>query len=59
MMENKVTYEYDCGTYKDGKCCFKSRIIVKLIQGEDNTAPTISANDVTLNVGDTLTHWQM
>ena len=53
MWKKPVTYEYDCGTYKDGNVVLKVELSLNS-QGEDNTAPTISANDVTLNVGDTF-----
>ena len=52
-VKKPVTYEYDCGTYKDGNVVLKVELSLNS-QGEDNTAPTISANDVTLNVGDTF-----
>ena len=52
-VKKPVTYEYDCGTYKNGKVVLKVELWLNS-QGEDNTAPTISANDVTLNVGDTF-----
>ena len=52
-VKKPVTYEYDCGTYKDGNVVLKVELSL-ISQGEDNTAPTISANDVTLNVGDTF-----
>ena len=52
-VKKTVTYEYDCGTYKDGNVVLKVELSLNS-QGEDNTAPTISANDVTLNVGDTF-----
>ena len=52
-VKNVVTYEYDCGTYKDGNVVLKVELWLNS-QGEANTAPTISANDVTLNVGDTF-----
>lgn len=49
-VKKPVTYEYDCGTYKDGNVVLK--VELSLNSQEDNTAPIISANDVTLNVGD-------
>ena len=52
-VKKPVTYEYDCGTYKDGNVVLKVELSLNS-QGEDNTVPTISANDVTLNVGDTF-----
>ena len=52
-VKKPVTYEYDCGTYKDGNVVLKVELSLNS-QGEDNTAPTISANDVTLKVGDTF-----
>ena len=52
-VKKTVTYEYDCGTYKDGKVVLKVELWLNS-QGEDNTAPTISANDIALNVGDTF-----
>ena len=52
-VKNVVTYEYDCGTYKDGNVVLKVELWLNSKE-EANAAPTISANDVTLNVGDTF-----
>jgi len=52
-VKNVVTYEYDCGTYKDGNVVLKVELWLNSKE-EANAAPTISANDVTLSVGDTF-----
>ena len=47
-----VVYEYDCGTFENGE---QKKITVRLeFDAPTNTAPIISANDVTLNIGDTF-----
>ena len=47
-----VIYEYDCGISQKGKETLE--VVLKLNSQTENTAPAISANDVTLNVGDTF-----
>lgn len=47
-----VIYEYDCGFSNQGKETLTITINIK--GNVDNTLPTISANNVTLNVGDTF-----
>ena len=47
-----VIYEYDCGISQKGN--EKLKVVLELNSQMENTAPTIFANDVTLNVGDTF-----